>query len=379
MKIVFCGVGETHYYSLLLNRMVSDLSHEIINIIPNKGTGHFGKGVSGFKGKRLFQSLELTDINFLNSNRAFLGLTKKILSLRPDVLVVTEDYLFSTFFNPFLVLALKLLGIKLYLKSIPFRLPDGESYKKNSKFPFGAIKLVVRSLIYKSVDGHLVYIHKGKEIYGSYGVNSSKVYVTYNSPDTDYLLGIYSELKKTIEIPIRKTKRIVHVGRLIEWKKVDLLIKACEEVRKSGFDIELVIIGDGPERNKLEELSRTFPSLKVIFLGGIHDYFLLGNELIVSDLYVLAGIGGLSINDAMCFGLPVICSECDGTEVELVKDGYNGYIFKNDSLDDLVFKIKKVLENEEQQKAMGLASLEIINNKININTVINAYNVAFNS
>lgn len=379
MKVVLCGVGETHYFSLLLNRMVSDFSCNIYNVVPSKGAGHFGKGVSGFSGKRLFASVELRDVNFLRSNRLFLGLMPKLVGIRPDVLIVSEEYLYAIVLNPLMMLLLKVLGVKVFLKSIPFRLPDAETYKQSSPWPIGNIKLFLRSFIYRILDGHLVYINKGKEIYGSYGVDPSKVFVTYNSPDTDHLLKIYEKLCIGLTKSAGEPFRIVHVGRLIEWKRVDLLIEAAEEVRKLGSNIELVIIGDGPERVKLEEFSRTFKELSVKFLGGIHDYSLLGKELINSDLYVLAGIGGLSINDAMCFGLPVICSECDGTEEELVKDGQNGYIFKKDSVSDLVDKIRLVVENPAKKEAMGKASLEIIKNKININTVLSAYFKAFRS
>lgn len=377
MKVMLCGVGETHYYSLLLNRMVSDFSWKIYNIIPQKGTGHFGKGVSGFSGTRLFTSVALRDYKFLKSNHIFLGLMGKVITLKPDVLIVSEEYLYLIILNPLMMLVLKFFGVRVFLKSIPFRLPSSDSYKKASSFPLGLIKLFVRSTIYKLLDGHLVYVNKGKEIYGSYGVDPSKVFVTYNSPDTDKLLNIYKELSSKTIKSVGNPLRIVHIGRLIPWKKVDLLIEACEKVRKRGFNIELVIIGDGPEKNNLQELSKKFEKLKTSFLGGIHDYISLGKELIISDLYVLAGIGGLSINDAMCFGLPVICSECDGTEAELVKDGYNGYIFENDSLEDLEKKIILVLKDEEKRKAMGLASLEIIEKNININTVLNAYKEAF--
>ena len=61
-----------------------------------------------------------------------------------------------------------------------------------------------------------------------------------------------------------------------------------------------------------------------------------------STVYVLAGMGGLSINDAMCFSLFVICLVCDGTEKDLVADGVNGYFFKEGDANDLVDKISLI-------------------------------------
>lgn len=62
-----------------------------------------------------------------------------------------------------------------------------------------------------------------------------------------------------------------------------------------------------------------------------------------STVYVLAGMGGLSINDAMTYGLPVVCSVCDSTERDLVTDGVNGLFFKEDNADSLSDKLNKLL------------------------------------
>jgi len=57
-----------------------------------------------------------------------------------------------------------------------------------------------------------------------------------------------------------------------------------------------------------------------------------------SSVYVLAGMGGLSINDAMAYGLPVICSVCDGTERDLVTHHGNGLFFRENNVVDLSVK-----------------------------------------
>jgi glycosyltransferase involved in cell wall biosynthesis len=92
---------------------------------------------------------------------------------------------------------------------------------------------------------------------------------------------------------------------------------------------------------------------------------------------VLAGMGGLSINDAMCYELPVICSVCDGTEKDLVEDGKNGYFFREDDADDLAAKIIMLLSNNDKRKQMRKESLRIIREKININTVAENYYLVF--
>ena len=84
----------------------------------------------------------------------------------------------------------------------------------------------------------------------------------------------------------------------------------------------LVIVGDGPERAKLESLAKeVYPSAE--FVGTKH-----GAELTPyfaeADLFVLPGTGGLAVQEAMAHGLPVIVAKGDGTQDDLVRAG-NGW------------------------------------------------------
>jgi glycosyltransferase involved in cell wall biosynthesis len=88
---------------------------------------------------------------------------------------------------------------------------------------------------------------------------------------------------------------------------------------------------------------------------------------------VLAGMGGLSINDAMIFGLPVVCSVCDGTEKKLVKEGVNGVFFEEGNQEDLAEKIIYLLNHPSLIGEMGVRSTQIIQNEINIHTVLKGY------
>ena len=94
--------------------------------------------------------------------------------------------------------------------------------------------------------------------------------------------------------------------------------------------IEFLVIGYGPEEEKLKDQACSLGIEKnVRFIGGIYDPGLLRKYLNESSIYILGGKGELSINDAMCFGKPIICSVADGTEKRLVPEGVNGYFLKN--------------------------------------------------
>jgi glycosyltransferase involved in cell wall biosynthesis len=100
---------------------------------------------------------------------------------------------------------------------------------------------------------------------------------------------------------------------------------------------------------------------------------LYGKELAIqimsSGIYILAGMGGLSINEAMAFGKPVICSICDGTEKRLVREGYNGLYFKSGDSESLSEKIKYLFRNTDLIGKMGENSEYIIKNEMNLEIV----------
>jgi len=172
--------------------------------------------------------------------------------------------------------------------------------------------------------------------------------------------------------------RVIHVGRLVEWKRVDLLLKALAILKPEFPRVELLVAGYGPEEEKLKELAQNLDiEASVHFLGGVYDLELLARYLMASSAYVLAGMGGLSINDAMFFRLPIICSVCDGTEKKLVRDGMNGKYFAEGNDKDLAAQIKYIFDDEQRARQMGEASRSIIDNEINIHTVIKGYLDAF--
>jgi len=164
----------------------------------------------------------------------------------------------------------------------------------------------------------------------------------------------------------------------VKWKQVDLLIQATVELRKKYLLTSLTIVGDGPEMERLRtQVNEANAQDYIQFTGGVYDMGELGRITCKAGIYVLAGMGGLSINEAMCFGKPVICSVADGTEKRLVREGYNGYYFESASVPSLVSTIEKLFKDPAQIQVMGQRSKEIIHQEINIHTVLGNYMEAF--
>ena len=71
----------------------------------------------------------------------------------------------------------------------------------------------------------------------------------------------------------------------------------------------------------------------------------------------------------MAYGKAVVCSRCDGTEKDLVRDGLNGLYFQEGDARDLSSKIDSLLSSPERTLAMGEQSLSLIEQKINLDMV----------
>ena len=138
----------------------------------------------------------------------------------------------------------------------------------------------------------------------------------------------------------------------------------------------LVIVGDGPERGKLETLAgQVYPSAQ--FVGAKH-----GEELkpyfAGADLFVLPGTGGLAVQQAMSHRLPVIVAKGDGTQDDLVRPG-NGWQIPPEDYNALVATMREALSDVKRLRKMGAESYRIVSQEINLEKMVEAFVRALNS
>lgn len=400
MKVAFLFGGLPHYYVLLLNKLNSiNKNLEIIVYYPESNESHsLGKNVYQDKKNVLFKTFALKETLNLFGKPKIVGLKKRLEIDLPDLLIVVWPYTLSIFLDFNLLSFLKKKNIKIFEKSIPYQVPyfnkAWEYYKNPDKIldenlkPL-AVKGLKTSLKYylltlyrkyqfNKADGHVCYLPEAFDILGSYGVSKDKIHVILNSPITENFLQAYELVSKEEQKLDKNPFRIIHIGRLVKWKKVHLLIDSVKQLHSEFPKIELLVLGDGPELGNLSKLAKDLNlESNIKFVGSIYDPIEIARYFSCSTVYVLAGTGGLSINDAMSLKMPIICSECDGTEKVLVKNGVNGYIFETDNVNDLSQKIKKILVNPALGSKMGEYSQEIIKKEVNENIVIQNYIKAF--
>lgn len=406
MKVLFTFGGMPHYLNAMLEKLQAK-GADITVVSPQKGNATIGKGVKMVE-EGAYRHLNTQEKKMYYGKSGFPALPNIIADERPDIVVLGWPYFLQVFFQPSLRRALKRCGARLVIREIPFQTPPygqiRDYFRQHPMYDEGMRLLStgkafylrqwltarIRKYCYARVAGTLNYSTAAYDILPSYGVKREQIHVTYNSTDTEALWREKAAVLAAPALLPPSERRLLHIGRLVKWKRVDLLIEAFARTLTQYPDAELVIVGNGPE---LDNLKKQAASLGlplrskeengvdgrgcVRFIGAVYDPKELGAYMNEATVYVLAGMGGLSINDAMTYALPVVCSVCDSTERDLVTDGRNGLFFRDGDADSLTEKILQLLASPQECRCMGQESERIIREQINIDTVSERYLKAF--
>ena len=150
-----------------------------------------------------------------------------------------------------------------------------------------------------------------------WGVPAEKIVVIYNA--VELVDGV-----EPLPVPLRTPVKAVTVGRLVPWKQVNGLLEALTEVPELG----LVVVGDGPERPRLERRARELGVQDRVYFAGRRPKKEALGLMAACDLFVLnSAYEGLPhvVLEAMALGLPVVATAAGGTP-EVVRDGETGVL-----------------------------------------------------
>ena len=149
-----------------------------------------------------------------------------------------------------------------------------------------------------------------------------------------------------------QTPIIVSSGRLCEQKGFDTLIKAFA-LLKTKLPCRLMILGEGPDRQKLESLIRKLDLSELVALPGrVSNPW---KYVARSDLFVLASRWEgwpSALMEAMSFGVPVITTDCPGDGKKMVENGVNGIIVPTDQVEALANSMLKILSHKTEWRIL---------------------------
>jgi phosphatidylinositol alpha 1,6-mannosyltransferase len=152
---------------------------------------------------------------------------------------------------------------------------------------------------------------------------------------------------------------VLHINRLNEEKRVDVLIAAAAKMQSNGH---IALVGAGPSEEGLrEQAEKLGVSDRVSFLGYVRDSDLLALRH-SSDLFAIpseAELQSLATMEALACGLPVVAANSYALP-ELVHHEQNGYLFAPGNSEEMARFIDKLVDDASLRGQMGAKSLEII-------------------
>jgi len=162
--------------------------------------------------------------------------------------------------------------------------------------------------------------------------------------------------------------RIVFVGRLVEKKGVEYAIRAVSILKKRGYKVKLLIVGDGVLKNKLQKLCKALNIEKSIAFLGAKNHDEIVEVLNNAHLFVAPSVTSRTGNqegipnvlkEAMAMGLPVV-STYHGGIPELVEDDVSGFLVAERDAEALAERLGYLIDHPDRWPKMGRAGRQFV-------------------
>ncbi len=217
------------------------------------------------------------------------------------------------------------------------------------------VRKLIKRIYLNLAHGLCLYGHWAKMEGIRQGYNPNRLFVVYNSLEYDKQKQIRETLTHERLRQIRaelfehpERPQIICTGRIMRRRRLDLALDALHMLQQRGKHVNLLLVGDGSEREPLEKQANEY-GLPVHFYGSCYDEEILAGLIASSNATVAPGMIGLTAIHSMAYGTPVIAHDDhynQGPESEIIVDGWNGSLFKHGNIEDLARCIDEWTQDE---------------------------------
>ncbi len=245
------------------------------------------------------------------------------------------------------------------------------------------VSLFIIRYISNRADALLVPGTKHKEYFISLGNKNEKIFIMPNVSNISFKKEYVKESKKLEKrFNLKNKKVILYVGRLIRRKGVHVLLKAFSYFEDND-DILLMIVGEGKSEQNLKSITKQLNIHENVYFFGYVENKDLPPFYLISDLCVVPSVRYrmqdpwvFVVNESMYFNRPIVATNAVGAAFDMIEDGRNGYVVKENQVIDLYLAIKKILNDEKLAKKMGTYSKMIINKNYRYSNMMESFNNA---
>lgn len=225
------------------------------------------------------------------------------------------------------------------------------------------IKSILLKWVYRHIDHAFYAGTNNKNYFKKYGLKENQLSFAPHAIDNFRFGADNSDdailLRKKLAIPDHHIL-ILFSGKLEEKKSPELLLDAFLSLKDAT--LHLLFLGNGVFEEKLKSKAA---SVQNIHFMEFQNQSVMPSIYQACDLFCLPSKGpgetwGLAVNEAMACGKAVLVSDKVGCSIDLVKNEYNGMIFKSGNLEDLSEKLNKLTTSKDLLRQYGAKSRELI-------------------
>jgi len=312
---------QVHFIMLIAEKQFYSLNENIITYVPDFKHHNY---------KRLIFTLKI--MRFLR---------KTIRTINPYSVLSFEEM-----YNSFVLLSLLFLKCRIYVS-------DRSQPNRN----WGYIHKILKKVLYPTSTGIIAQTEIAKDIF-------------FKQVGHKNIIVIPNPIRRINPGKEVREKIVLNVGRFVKSKRQDLLIEIFSKIRQTNW--KLLLAGDGPERENLFTKCHTLGLLdKILFLGNVSDidyYYRISRIFaFTSDSEGFPN----ALGEAMAASNAVISFDCMAGPSDLIIDGVNGFLVKNNNIEEYTAKLQFLIDNpllcesfgEEAKKTSEKFSIDLIGSR----------------
>lgn len=284
------------------------------------------------------------------------------LAFKPynDYLMIGHPYSLSTWI---MIITLKILKKNCYLWSHGW-------YGDESP-----IKAYIKKIFFSLSTNTFLYGDYARELMIKQGILPDKLTCIYNSLDYEKQIDIRCKIKPSdiyFDFFNNRNPVLLYIGRIQKIKKIDLLLYSLKQLKEEGLNCNLIIIGEeSDEVNTREIINMNGLNENVWLYGSCYNEKIIGELIYNASLCVSPGNVGLTAMHSLVYGTPVLTHNNFANqmpEFEAITEGETGGFFEENSVQDMIKKIKYWISlATDERETTRLKCYKIIDEKYNPN------------